>query len=67
MNKFGERLKELRLESGLSQEGLALLVGCSHSAIGHWESKKRMPSLDMTIKFAKFFKVSLGYMAGVEY
>ena len=65
MNKFGERLKELRLEQGLSQDKLAELVGLSHSAIGFWETGKRIPNLDAVIILAKFFQVSLDYIAGL--
>ena len=64
--KFPERLKELRKESGLSQQELANKVGLTHTAIGLWELNKRIPNLDAVIKLANFFKVSLDYLAGLE-
>lgn len=66
MNKFGERLKELRLEKNLSQDKLAKAVGLTHTAIGLWEQGKRIPNLDAVISLAKFFNVSLDYLAGLE-
>ncbi len=66
MSKFSERLKELREEKGLTQAQLAKEVKLSHSAIGHWETNHRVPNLDAVIKLAEYFKVTVGYMAGVE-
>ena len=66
MIKFAERLKELRLENNLSQDQLAKKVGLSHTAIGYWELGKRVPGIDAVVVLAKFFKVSLEYMVGLE-
>ncbi len=66
MNKFSERLKELRTEEGLSQDKLGSLTGISRTAIGLWELNKRVPNLDAVIVLAEYFGVSVGYMAGVE-
>ena len=64
---FAERLKELRVERGLSIEKLSKhLDGISHTAIGYWELNKREPKLEAVIKLALFFGVSVGYLAGVE-
>ena len=68
MNKFAERLKELRLENRLSQMELSkkLKNKITHSAIAMWETNKRVPNLDAVIILAQFFGVSLDYMAGLE-
>lgn len=66
MNKFGERLKELRLEEGISQEELARRVDISHSAIAFWEKNEREPKLGAVITLAQYFKVSLDYIVGLE-
>ncbi len=66
MSKFAERLRELRLEAGLNCVQLGRKVGLSHTAIGYWELNKRVPNLDAVIKLAKYFKVSLDYIAGLE-
>lgn len=66
MNNFSVRLKELRKEARLSQDELAKAVGLTHTAIGLWEQNKRVPNLDAVISLAKFFKVTLDYLAGLE-
>ena len=66
VGKFGERLKELRLENNLTQNQLAKNLGLTHTAINLWESKKRVPSFDMVILIAQYFGVSLEYLAGLE-
>ena len=65
MSSFSVRLKELRIEKSLSQEQLAKSVGLSHTAIGLWELNKRIPNLNAVIVLAKFFNVSLDYLAGL--
>lgn len=65
MSGFSKRLKELRIERGLSQEQLAKQVGLTHTAIGLWELNKRVPNLEAVIILAKFFNVSLDYIAGL--
>lgn len=67
-NKFSERLKELRLEKGLSHAGLSkeLNKQISASAISLWEVEKRVPNLDAVIILAEYFGVSLDYIAGLE-
>lgn len=68
MKKFAERLKGLREEAGLSQYDLAKELNgqVSHAAICYYEQAKRIPKLDVVIVFAKYFGVSVGYLAGLE-
>ena len=66
MTKFGERLRELRLENNLSQDELAKAVGLTHTAIGLWEQNKRVANIDAVIAIAKFFGVSVDYIVGLE-
>ncbi len=66
MNTFPERLKELRIERGLSQRELAKETHLSQSAIVHWENNRRVPSADVIIVFAQFFGVSADYLLGME-
>ena len=66
MAKFSERLKELRIEKGLSQNSLSKEVGCSQGAIAKWESNLQQPNADTIIMFAKYFDVSTDYLLGLE-
>lgn len=66
MEKFIERLKELRLEKELSQVQLAKETGISHGAIGFWESGKRVPNALAIITLAKYFGVTSDYLLGLS-
>ena len=67
MENFGERLKSLRLEKGLGQIALAKELEVGKSVISLWELNKADPTLNNLIKIAKFFGVSIDYLAGLEY
>ena len=48
------RLREIRRARGnLTMKELGDLVGVSESAVGYWETGKRLPSLDMLPKIAE--------------
>lgn len=52
LEKFANRLKEIRAEKGLSQEALALLCGINRTYIGRIENLQRNPSLLIIAKIA---------------
>ncbi|MBR0162856.1 MAG: response regulator [Oscillospiraceae bacterium] len=54
---FGNKLKELRMEKGLSQRQLAELMMVSNSAIANWEVGKRLPDLAMLTRLAECLDV----------
>lgn len=58
------RIKELRLKVGLTQEQLAKEVGLSEQAISFYELGKRNPKIDKWQKLADFFGVSVPYLQG---
>lgn len=60
---LGDRLKELREDSGMNQDQLADILGVTRSAISSYETNTNMPSLDMAIKLADIFNVSLDYLS----
>ncbi len=66
MDKFPERLKELRIENNLSQRALARATNLSQSAIVHWENNTRVPNADAVIILAQYFNVSTDYLLGLE-
>lgn len=66
MKDFSEILKELRKEKGLSQKGLAEGLNMTERVIRYYESKEHRPDLDVLIKIAQFFEVSLDYLAGLK-
>ena len=66
MQIFQERLKELRIASNLSARELANKIGVSFVAIYKWEKCERMPNLENLVALAKYFKVSIDYLCGLE-
>ena len=61
-NAFGKRLKELRIEKKLSQRELGDIFGVCNQTISFWETGSREPDLDMLVKIAKFFEVSIDFL-----
>ena len=66
MVKFGERLKQLRIDQGMSQALLAVRLGVSKSLVSAYENGMRMPSYDVLISIANIFSVSTDYLLDVE-
>ncbi len=63
---FGEKLRDLRLKSGMTQLQLADKVNVTKSVISYYEHKDKKPSPDILIKFAEIFGVTTDYLLGVE-
>ena len=66
MNKFAERLKELRIEKGLTQKQLADQVQISQAIISLYEKNVRTPTIDIIVILCQYFKVSADYILGLE-
>ena len=60
--EFQQRLYELRKQSGLSQEGLASLLGVTRQAVQKWESGSSRPDMDNLAALARYFNVTLDYL-----
>lgn len=56
---FGEKLKEIRANQGLSQEQLAEKIGVSRQAITKWETNRGLPDVENMIILAEIFKMTL--------
>lgn len=62
---FGERIKKLRLEKGLTQEKLGKLIEISDRVIGYYETDDRFPKdEDILKRIADVFNVSTDYLLG---
>lgn len=57
-----ERLKQLRIEKGLSQAELGKLLSISASTIGMYEQGRRKPDSTTIVMISKFFDVSVDYL-----
>ena len=58
-NVFGKKLKELRIEKGLSQRQLGKIFNVCNQTISFWENGSREPDLDTLIIIARYFEVSI--------
>jgi putative transcriptional regulator len=59
MERFGEKLRVLREKHGLSYRQLAAELEVSHSHLVRIEGGSKQPALDLAIRIARYFKVSL--------
>ena len=62
MIKIGERIKEIRLEYGLSQEKFGQILSVSQDTVSLWEKGKSVPTTEFLIAIAKAFDVSVDYI-----
>ena len=56
---LAQNLRYLREQKGLSQRECAEIFGLSGSAIAMWEQDQRKPDIEMIVRLAEYFDVSL--------
>ena len=66
MVDFGEKLKKLRIDAGMTQTELANRLNATKSLISYYELQERTPSPDMLVRLANIFHVSADYLLGIE-
>ena len=70
MPTFGERVRALRLERGLTQSELATALtsvcgeAITRSAESMWESNQRRPKYETMEALAAYFQVDVAYLTG---
>ena len=64
MNKFNERVKDLRTENGISRAELAEKLNVSVRLIAYWEDGQRECDFNTLLKIAETFSVSVDYLLG---
>ena len=62
---IAERIKYLRERSGMTQAGLAKVLGITRSSVNAWEMGISVPSTQYIVEFAGLFKVSTDYLLGL--
>ncbi len=63
---FAQKLKEMRIRAGMSQEKLSEKVGVSRQAITKWETDKGAPDMDNLMALSDLFGVSVDELLGRE-
>lgn len=59
---FQERLRQLRMARGWSQEALAEQLGLSRQAVQKWETGNARPDMDNLVTLSRLFQVSLDWL-----
>lgn len=62
MKQSGERIRQLRIQNGLTQEKTANALNIDQSYYGRIETGKKGCSVDLFIQLAGLFDVSLDYL-----
>ncbi len=63
---FGNKLKELRMQNGLTQQQLATQLGVTKSVISFYERQERAPSPEVLRKMAAIFRVSSDFLLDID-
>lgn len=63
---FGERIKQARIDVGLTQEELAEILVVSRSAIAKWESNRGLPDVSNLKVISHALNVSVDYLLDEE-
>ena len=59
MTDIHKNIKQLRLLRNLTQEDVAQKIGLTRQAISSYESGRTQPSVDLLMKFAEIYEVTL--------
>ena len=65
--RFARILQDLREDRDISRKDLAMVLNISVSTLGMYEQGRREPNIDMLIKMANFFDVSIDFLVGRSY
>ena len=65
MIEYTERLRKLREFEKINQTEIAKELGVSQNTYSQYETGARQPSLEMLIKLAEFYFVSVDYILGL--
>lgn len=63
---FGNILRNLRKDKGMTQSELADVFNISASSIRMFETQKRHPNQELLVRIANYFNVTVDYLLGIE-
>ena len=66
MQRFSNRLIDLRKECGLTQEDLAKVIQKKRSTVSGYETEGKEPDLETVCLLAEYFGVSSDYLLGIS-
>lgn len=60
----GKKIKQLRMDAGMTQKQLAALLGKSESAVRMWELDRNEPDITALLLMSKIFECSIDFLLG---
>ena len=63
---FGQTIKNLRRDAGMTQEHLAELLAISPQAVSRWETDAAMPDISLLPPLANLFGVTTDHLLGMD-
>ena len=63
---YGERLRELRCEKGLTQKQLAEKLNISQKSLSKYERESLDVSTELIVRICRYFQVSADYLLGLD-
>ncbi|EEL84372.1 transcriptional regulator, XRE [Bacillus cereus AH1272] len=67
MKTFGNIIRDLRKQKGITQKELAQSLQLSESTIGMYERNERQPDYNTLIRIADYFNVSTDFLLGRDF
>lgn len=61
------KLKELRVKKGVTQNEVAIAVGCAKSTYPKYEREEREPDITTLCRLADYFEVTVDYLIDHKY
>lgn len=63
---LGKRLRAIRTSNGLTQKNIADILGMDRTTYTFYENESTCPSINTVYNLSKIYKVTVGYLLGVE-
>ena len=57
--ELGKKIKQLRLNKGVTQEAFAVALGVTYQAVSRWENETTMPDISLLPQISVYFGVSI--------
>lgn len=63
---LAKQIRALRLANKMSQVELAAALNVTKQSVSNWENDNILPSVEMVVRIADIFSVSVDYLLGLE-
>ena len=63
---FAERFDSLLFDAKLNPPAFAKILGCGRATINRYLSGLKMPTVEMTVQMADYFRVTTDFLLGIE-